>query len=150
MLLYYIPKTIYNRHFNPQRLPVTEKALDSQKTITLPDSSVVLLLPTSSFIYTKEFPDHQRKTELKGGAIVEIKEDNRPFVMKLKRCLLVTNHAKLLVEEWEGMSYRVFVKSGELKIEEYNKSGDVENVYKIKSGDKIIIGTYVRLIKNSI
>jgi len=145
LLLYYLPKTIYNRHFNPQRLPVTETALETSKTIDLPDGSRINLEAKSTFVYTKEFPEHQRKTELKGGAFVDIKDDSRPFVMKLKRCLLITNQGKILVKEWKGMSYEVFVKAGDLKIEEYNKSGDLENVYKIKSGKRVIIGEYVQL-----
>lgn len=145
LLLYYFPTTIYNRYFNPRLLPVTVHAVEDEKKIGLPDGSTVYLASGATFIYTKEFPADRRKTELRGTASVEINEDDRPFKMKLKRNLIIGNQGELLIVQKENASYELKIKKGDFSIEEYNTEGDIENVFMVHSGDKIIIGAYVKV-----
>lgn len=145
LLLYYLPSTIYNRYFNTQLQPITIKTVDSNKVLDLPDGSKVYLAPTSTFIYTKEFPIDRRKTELRGSGSVEITEDVRPFKMKIKRVLFITNVGELSVKEKKAGAYQVKIKKGDFSIEEYNKEGKVENLYIVHAGDEISIEAFVEV-----
>ena len=145
MLLYYIPNTVYNRYFNIKLMPVTENANGSGSLVVLPDGSEVLLDEGGSITFTKEFPDDRRKTELRGGASLQIKKDVRPFKLKIKRCLLISNHGRLLVKKIDAVKYEVLVEKGSFGLEEYNKAGELENLYPLGINDKVIIGEYAEI-----
>jgi ferric-dicitrate binding protein FerR (iron transport regulator) len=144
MLLYYFPKTIYNRYLNEELMPITEMSQDIDTLVVLPDGSKVFLEKGSSITFTKEFPIDRRKTELRGGASVHIDEDIRPFKMKIKRCLLISNKGKLLVKKTDHNSYEVIVETGDFTIETYNKEGNLEYIYTKTAGDSVLIGEYVQ------
>ena len=145
ILLYYFPSTIYNRYFNPRLRPVTVKSGESEKLVKLPDGSTVYLAPKSTFIYTKEFPNDRRKTELRGTASVEVTEDTRPFKMKLKRNLIIGHQGELLITQQKNKVYELKIKSGDFSIEEYNLEGNIENIFDVHSGDEITLGAYVKM-----
>ncbi len=145
MLLYYIPNTVYNRYFNIKLIPITENADGSDSLVVLPDGSEVFLHQDASITFTKEFPDDRRKTELRGGASVQIKKDVRPFKLKIKRCLLISNHGRLLVKKINAVKYEVLVENGDFGLEEYNKDGELENLYSLGMNDKVIIGEYAEI-----
>lgn len=61
------------------------KTANEEKTITLPDSSVIILNENSSLTYPKQFAVNERKVSLEGEAFFEItKNPLRPFTIENK------------------------------------------------------------------
>jgi len=146
LLLYYLPTTIYNRYFNIKLIPITETATGLDLTVDLPDGSKVLLHKDASIIYTKEFPDDCRKTEFRGGeAFIDIAKDVRPFTLKIKRCLFISNEGSFIIKKLKNSKYDLLVKEGIFILKEYNKEGKIDNVYTVNPGDRVLIGEYAEI-----
>lgn len=145
LLLYYFPTTIYNRYFNPKYIPISVVTEQEQQNITLPDNSKITLAPSSKFIYTKEFPDDRRKTELQGSASVEVSQDSRPFKLKVKNCILISPKGITSIKEDKNGLVSIKVNSGNFELEEYNREGSLENIYKLDSIHIAVISNYVQI-----
>ncbi|WP_109300823.1 FecR family protein [Aquimarina sp. AU474] len=89
----------------------------NQKTVVLPDGSMVTLNAGSSLNYPKEFTDNIRQVNLKGEAFFDVKKDtNKPFIVH-------TEHLKVRVL---GTSFNVKSYAKDKNIETTLVTGKVE------------------------
>lgn len=95
----------------------TFAATDSNKTLTLPDGSSVLLRKGSSLDAPAEFKGEKREVRLKGEAFFQVRHDaHHPFQVNTKNSLVTVLGTSFLVNS-EIVAGKVVVASGKVNVQ---------------------------------